>query len=191
MSTIAVGRNGRRPKVANEELGMLVFIVTELMFFAALISAYLVIKASSLTYWVPPLDIRLPVLATGFNTAVLLTSGFVIYKSGGILETDRPRAIFWLQLGAMLGLFFVGFQGYEWVQLISKGMTMTSGVFGACFFLLIGSHGLHAMLSVLSLLWALWGLKRNKVTAAQYKALRIFWYFVVGVWPVLYTLVYY
>ena len=89
-----------------------------------------------------------------------------------------------------MGLVFVAIQGFEWSQLLAHGLTMTSGVFGACFFLLIGGHGLHAMVAVLVLFYTFMRLKRGLVTLDQLRSVQIFWYFIVGIWPFLYVLVY-
>lgn len=184
----------------NAVLGMLIFILTEVMFFTALVSAHMVIRSGAGAVWFPPLDVRLPVAATAFNTFVLLASGLMVFFSGRQFarRNDPEDGKMWLTRsqrsfanGVVLGLFFVLFQGYEWVNLIKYGMTMKSGIFGAMFFLLIGSHGLHALCAVLVLIFAAVRLSRDKLRADQFQALRYFWYFVVSIWPVLYGLVYF
>ena len=101
------------------------------------------------------------------------------------LKSRRP-----LLLSVLLGAFFVVFQGMEWVALLREGLTMTSSTHGAFFYLIIGSHALHAVggLSVLS--WAYLKLRRGNLVRSQLLAVSIFWYFVVGLWPILYWRVY-
>ena len=187
-------RNNRPLLIPNAQLGMLLFVATEIMFFVALISAYLVIKSKSGIRWVPPSDVVLPVEATAVNTLILLTSGFYIFLAGRAfaskVSSDLVKAKGYFFTGSLMGLVFVAIQGFEWSQLLAHGLTMTSGVFGACFFLLIGGHGLHAMAAVLVLFYTFMRLKRGLVTLDQLRSVQIFWYFIVGIWPFLYVLVY-
>ena len=71
----------QRPLIDSRQFGMLLFIVTEVMFFASLVSAYLIIR-SGLEEWPPWGQPRLPVWSTALNTAVLLSSGVAAYLSG-------------------------------------------------------------------------------------------------------------
>ena len=86
---------------------------------------------------------------------------------------------------------FVLFQGYEWVRLIAYGMTMTSGIFRTCFFLLLGMHGFHAAAAALTMVYLYIRLTRNTLRLDHVRAMQVFWCFVVGSWPVLYGLVYF
>ena len=194
MATQSISRPSRVGNpIPNAQLGMLLFVATEVMFFVALISAYLVIKASSGIRWVPPGDVTLPVAITAVNTAILLASGVFMVLATRAFEgagSDRDRSLKLFTASLVLGVAFVGIQGMEWVELLSHGLTMRSGVFGACFFLLIGSHGLHAFAAVIALLFTLRSFKRGTLTVDHFKAMQIFWLFIVGVWPFLYVLVY-
>lgn len=185
--------SSRKKAIEDEVLGVIIFIITELMFFTALISAYLVIKAATGNTWVPPANIRLPIAMTALNTAVLLASGWVCFQAGRAYEMaqarDRSQKLF--ATAMLLGVVFVSIQGYEWSKLLSLGMTIGSGVFAATFYLLIGAHALHVIAAVAAMCWVYSSLKRNQITTAGFKAMRIFWYFVVGVWPFLYALVYF
>ena len=184
----------RQPLVASGVIGILLFIATEIMFFAALISAYLIIR-SGFPEWPPWGQPRLPVTTTAFNTFVLLLSGAVLFgankafsKSGASQVTKRLVGI---SIG--LGAFFVLFQGYEWIRLIQFGLTMTSSTYGGVFYLIIGTHGLHVAIALTVLLYTYYRLNtpRNpRITADGFAVAQIFWYFVVGLWPILYVLVY-
>lgn len=171
----------RKPAISNLVFGMLLFVFVEVMFFVALLSAFVVVRASS-GVWVPPGDVRLPVLTTAINTGILFLSGILLLGAG---RGDVVRRH--LVLAAILcGTFFVTFQGFEWVQLIRFGMTMYSGIFSACFFLLVGAHAMHAWAGVLAMVWFY-----RSERIEELRALQIFWLFVVGIWPVLYGLVYF
>ncbi len=191
----------QQPLVPNAQFGMIMFILTELMFFLALISAYLVIKASSLSQWAPPVGAMLPKPVTLVNTLVLLASGgfmFAAARRMQALSSARSSEPAWsdarlrayLGQALLLGFVFVGVQGFEWVRLFAQGMSMTSGIFGACFYLLVGSHGMHAFCGALGMLYGMYRLRRGDLDANGLWSIQIFWTFVVGVWPVLFYLAY-
>ena len=195
MTTAALRRPHpiRRTAVSNAVLGMLIFVTTEVMFFMALTSAFMVIKSKVFGKWAPPADITLPRLATAFNTAVLLASGvlMVLATISHSKDPHNAKAKSMYVQATLLGAFFVIFQGYEWTKLISYGMTMTANLFGATFFLLIGSHGVHAAAAVLAMAYCGYQMVTNKLAVDRLKGLMVFWLFVVGIWPVLYGMVYF
>jgi heme/copper-type cytochrome/quinol oxidase subunit 3 len=184
-------RPQREPLVPSAILGMLIFVVSEATFFGALLSAFMVIKAGS-PNWAPPPGVTLPVKVTAFNTAVLFTSGVLLLLAGRVLsqEKDWQRAKTLTGWAALLGAFFVGFQGIEWVRLLYYGMTMTSGVFGACFYLLVGCHALHAVAAIIAMIGQFRRFEPERLAPTSFYSMSIFWFFVVGVWPVLYIVVY-
>jgi cytochrome c oxidase subunit III len=178
-----------RPVVASGVLGMLIFVVTEVMLFTGLISAFTIIRATA-PIWPPRGQPRLPLEETAINTAALLASGALLYLAQRRFKWDRSSARGPLLLALILGAFFVTFQGAEWVRLIGQGLTLTSSALGSFFYLIVGLHALHAIVA-LGLLAAAWvRLQRGWLTANQIATTAVFWYFVVGVWPVLYLRVY-
>ncbi|MCX6129339.1 MAG: cytochrome c oxidase subunit 3 [Proteobacteria bacterium] len=189
--TLSLVRNlpsQRKAGVPSSVLGILVFISTELMYFMALISAHTVIKSGA-GIWSPPASVRLPILATGFNTLVLLSSGVFMFLAGKNFGKEKGRVLFALSI--VTGFFFVGLQGFEWYHLLQYGLTLKSGLYGACFFLLVGSHGLHAASAVLAMLVVYQFLIRGRISRDQFTALQLFWYFIVGIWPLFYAVVYF
>ncbi len=191
--SLPVGMRRRRDALlADSVFGMLIFVATEVMFFTALISAFVIIKAGA-GVWEPPDGVRLPVLATAGNTLILFLSGALLLGAVRCFarEGHTGRGHVLLAWATLLGEFFVVLQGYEWLRLLHYGMTMTSGIFGACFFLLIGTHGLHAAAAVIAMMWLYVKARRNTLRLDQLQAMQIFWLFVVGIWPVLYALVYF
>ena len=89
-----------------------------------------------------------------------------------------------------LGGIFLLVQGSEWVRLIHYGLT---GVYGGTFYTLIGCHGLHVIGALVAVLVVRRAAGQGHYTARQHAAVtacQLFWFFVVGVWPVLYVLVY-
>jgi heme/copper-type cytochrome/quinol oxidase subunit 3 len=98
-----------------------------------------------------------------------------------------------LLLTAVLGLVFLVVQGYEWIKLIGYGLTLSSGVYGATFYTLIGCHGLHVFGAVVWLLGVWQRATRKRYTATRRTGVVLcgmYWSYVVGLWPLLYWLVY-
>jgi len=173
----------------NGVIGMVLFIATEVMFFAGLISAFIVTKAGMV--WPPAGQPRLPVAATALNTAVLLISGLTLLKSDrAFRDFDREQTMKLLFLAIGLGAFFVLLQGYEWLRLLRFGLTVTSSTYGAFFYLIVGAHALHAVAALLALGYCSVQLTRGELSRTAFSAPRLFWYFVVLLWPILYVLVY-
>ena len=181
----------RRQLVSSSIFATVIMIMTEVMFFAALISAYMIIRSGA-EEWPPWGQPRLPVFATAINSLTLLASAFCLHRSVKVFSSQAPQSKQLLALAIALGIVFVSVQGYEWVQLISFGLTITSSTYGGVFYLIIGAHGLHVIGGLLALLACLRRLNSTsqQLTIDNLRAAQIFWYFVVGVWPILYTLVY-
>ncbi len=184
-----VAESRRRPLVPNGVMGMLIFVIVEVMVFAGLISAFEIIRASAIV-WPPPGQPRLPLEETAINTAALLASGAFLVVSRRTFARDPLRAQTPLLVAMLLGAFFVVFQGAEWLALIGEGLTLTSSSLGSFFYLIVGLHALHAV-AALGLLAHVWTrLRRGWLASSQLAAAEVFWYFVVGLWPILYLVVY-
>lgn len=185
------GRSG--PPLSNARLAMVMLLGAESMFFAGLIGAFLVFRLASQT-WPPPTLPSLPVEVTGVNTLILLYSAVTMWHAQrAVRQAQRQRGARLLGLTALLGVTFLAVQGYEWVRLVRFGLTMTSGVYGATFYTLIGCHGLHVFGAVVWLLSVLVRTLQGRYSAAHYTGLAVcgmYWYYVVALWPVLYGLVY-
>jgi len=179
----------RSPVVANGVLGMLLFVASETMLFAGMISAFTIIRTSALM-WPPPGQPRLPVAQTAVNTAALLLSGVFLYAAQRAYVRDHRRALRPLGIALLLGGFFVLFQGAEWVALVHQGLTLSSSSMGSFFYLIVGMHALHAVaaLGFLTVTWL--RLRQGWLVQSQLAAAQVFWYFVVGLWPILFLVVY-
>ena len=122
------------------------------MFFAGLVGSFLVFRLSNET-WPPPTFPRLPIVVTGLNTVLLLYSGLTMWQAQQAIRTGlQRRGVRLLLATVLLGITFLALQSYEWVQLIRFGLTLSSGVYGATFYTLIGCHGLHVLGAVVWLL---------------------------------------
>lgn len=188
MSSAAPAARPPAPALPNGVLGMLIFLATEAMFFAGLISALLVLRAGAAA-WPPPGQPRLPVVVTGANTLVLLASGWTMWRA--LARRRRTQeAVRWLAATIGLGALFLLVQGSEWVRLIGYGLRVDSGTFGSLFYTLIGAHGLHVLGGLVVVLLALRQVRRGGASVGRLEACRLYWVFVVGIWPLLYALVY-
>jgi Heme/copper-type cytochrome/quinol oxidase, subunit 3 len=110
-----------KPPVSSGVIGMLIFMVTEAMFFAGLISAYMVIR-SGIEEWPPWGQPRLPVETTAFNTLVLLLSGLTMGFSRNLLQKQKfqeGRRL--LGISLLLGTFF------WWLKVMSGYNCLISG----------------------------------------------------------------
>ena len=180
----------REPVLPNGVLGMLLFVATEVMFFSGLISAFVIGKSNAIGGWPPPGQPRLPIEETAINTAALLASGVALYFANRAFKKGAPSTKPLLFLAIALGGFFVVFQGAEWVALIGEGLTLTSGQLGGFFYLLVGTHALHVVVGFAILLYTYRRLSHDDLDRFTFWPAQIFWYFVVGVWPILYWQVY-
>lgn len=183
----------QEPAIGNAHLGLLIFLAAEAMFFAGLIGAFLVFRLGSVP-WPPPFQPRLPVAVTGLNTFILLLSGFTMHLALRAIRSGKQAGLTrCLFVTALLGLVFLAIQGYEWIRLLSFGLTISSGVYGATFYTLIGCHALHVLGAVAWLGVVLVLARRGSFTAERRAGVElcgIYWTFVVALWPVLYGLVY-
>ena len=182
---------GRRGFTDHALFGMAIFVFTEVMLFAAFTSAFLIIRNSTPPGMWPPADQpRLPFESTAFNTALLLVSGILVVWAQRAFARGPAGARLPLTLALLLGVAFVGLQGFEWAGLLAQGLTMTSSQIGGFFYLIVGCHALHALcaLTLLAVCWR--GLMNGTLRASRLAAAQLFWSFVVLVWPIVWLVVY-
>jgi heme/copper-type cytochrome/quinol oxidase subunit 3 len=99
----------------------------------------------------------------------------------------------WLGWTAALGATFLAVQGIEWARLVHFGLAMSSGIFGAVFYTLIGAHGVHVLVALVWLTLVTWAATRGRYAARDHVGVAVcamYWHFVVALWPILYLLVY-
>jgi heme/copper-type cytochrome/quinol oxidase subunit 3 len=188
---VTVGR--RREVVPSSVLGMLIFIGTEVMLFSGLISAFTITRAGVPPLaWALPSGLMLPAAETAFNSLALLASGVLMFLAHRQFRAaDTSKAARTLLAATLLGALFVLLQGREWWALLSQGVTMQASTLGAFFYLIVGTHALHAVAAIVGLgvAWARMG--RGTLTPGFFFGAQTFWYFVVGIWPVIYLRVYF
>ena len=187
MQVVAEAR--RTPLVPNGVMGMLIFVLTEIMLFGGFLSAFIIIKSGSVV-WPPPGQPRLPFEETAFNTALLLLSGVMLFVTRRVFTRDRAKAQLPMLAAMVLAAAFVVLQGREWAALLGQGLTLTSSSLGSFFFMIIGLHALHVVIALGMLIQTWIRLRRGWLASSQLGTTEVFWYFVVGVWPVIYMVVY-
>lgn len=182
----------RKPVINSAVLATLFFVVSEVMLFSGLISAFTISKASALPgTWPVPGQPRLPAEATVLNTVLLLLSGVTLVAAHQLYKRRSPIA-HWVTLAAWaLGAGFVALQGVEWAALLSAGLTLRSSQLGSFFFLIVGAHAFHAVIALgaLGVAWA--RMARGTLSPGFFFGTQTFWYFVVLMWPVIYARVYF
>ena len=197
-STALARGNHRDPPPATSssihavQLGMLLFIGSEIMLFAGLLAVYTALRFGHLMW--PSAQLYLPVKVTWVNTFILLSSCYTMYRAVGAGRKDQQsRLVTLLTVTMALGTLFLSIQGYEWIQLIRDGLTITTGVYGANFYLLIGCHALHVLGAVIWLLVVVWLARQGRFPSSRFVGVEMcawYWYFVGGLWVLLFALVY-
>ncbi len=182
---------GSLPGVDNRKLGMWLFIVNEIMFFAAFIGFFIAYKntpamADFRTHFNPLLGI--------IGTSVLLFSSLMVVLAIASIQNGSKRGLMlFLVLTVLLGLTFLGVQYTEFSTLHNDGYTLTTSSATSAFYVMTGFHGLHVFVGVLWALGILFVAGRNWFNRQRYAGIEIFglyWHFVDIVWLILFMLIY-
>ena len=182
----------RREVVPSGLLGMVIFVGTEVMFFAGMISAFTISKAgASRDAWNLPAGQVLPLASTAVNTAALFVSAALLWVAGRQYRARSAAATQTLLAAIFFGALFVMLQGREWVGLIGHGVTLWSSALGAFFHVIVGTHAVHAVAALAGLGVAWWRLRAGRLSYGFFLGAQTFWYFVVLIWPVIYARVYF
>ncbi|MBI3246477.1 MAG: heme-copper oxidase subunit III [Deltaproteobacteria bacterium] len=175
--------------VSNAQLGVVMLIAAETMLFVGLIGAYVMFRVGSVAW--PSARLYLPVGVTFLNTLVLLASSYTMCRAQyAAREQAQPTLVRRLTLTAALGVSFLTLQGYEWLQLIHDGLTISTGIYGATFYTLIGCHALHVLAAVTWLGVVLSLALRRRATSEHIAACGMYWQYVCALWLALFVLVY-
>ena len=129
------------------------------------------------------------------NTALLLTSAVTAtFAHHALQHGNRGRTIVLMWVTVLLGITFLGVQGYEYYHAHHElNLSLASGVFGSTFYMLTGFHGFHVFVGMLMLLFVTIRLMNGHFTAEKHFAFEgavWYWHFVDVVWLGLYVLVY-
>lgn len=168
------------------------FLASEVMFFAGLIAAYIVLRAGSPSWPIVQDVLNVPLVAG--NTFILIVSSVTMVQAyAGIEAGDQTKLRNMLAATAVLGVIFLGIQAFEWSALLGEGETAQGSLFGASFYTLTGFHGLHVTGGVVGLLFVVAKAFRRGYTQAAHDGVELmglYWHFVDVVWIILFTIVY-
>jgi cytochrome c oxidase subunit 3 len=174
---------------------MVLFITSEVMFFAGLFAAYFSTRAAN-TPWPPTefaglLDpLSLILVATIILVASSFTCQFAVWS---IRRGDRTGFIRNIAVTFVLGVVFLVMQGYDYTLLFDEGLTLGSGPFGTTYFTLTGFHGAHVFGGVIMLAVVLYRGMAGQFSARHHdavEAVSLYWHFVDVVWIVLFSVLY-
>jgi cytochrome c oxidase subunit 3 len=177
-------------RVEAQFLGMLLFIISEIMLFGAFFTAYFFIRVVGEANW-PAQGEELPVAIAGVNTAILLSSSFTMHWALEGARNENRRAMkIGLLTTALLGLTFLTIQVNEYVHL---GFSPQDNAQGTIFYGLTGLHGAHVFIGLSLLTFATVRAFRGHFTAKEHRGVEvpgIYWHFVDVMWIVVYSVVY-
>jgi heme/copper-type cytochrome/quinol oxidase subunit 3 len=173
------------------KIGVWSFIGSECVFFASLISTFIVYKSRSIGRPGPEI-LNIPL--TSVSTFILLMSSLLMVLALAAAQRgDRRWEKIWLAGTVSFGLIFLGGQVYEFTSFYNEGMGLTTNLFSQSFFVLVGFHGAHVAIGVLwlsTLLGAAMLGKLGKSRALSLELAGLYWHFVDVVWIIIFTLVY-
>ncbi|GIG27423.1 cytochrome c oxidase subunit 3 [Cellulomonas marina] len=186
-------------------VGTIVWLASELMFFAALFAMYFTVRVAVPDQWAIQTEkLNIPLSIT--NTTILVLSSvtcqygvwaaerFQPSRSGSLLQVNRWGMHEWMTLTFVMGAIFVAGQVYEYAELVQEGLTISSSPYGSVFYLATGFHGLHVVGGLLAFLFLLgrsFAAKRfghHEATTAI--VVSYYWHFVDVVWIALFSVVY-
>jgi cytochrome c oxidase subunit III len=168
-------------------VGLMLFIASEVMFFAGLFGAYFTFRANAAVWPLPaingnPIE-RLKIPYAVALTVILVTSSFTMQGAIWAIRQDRRRASNSLiALTLVLGATFVTMQGIEWFRL---DFSIKDGIYPSLFYTITGFHGLHVIGGLLALSFLLWRGVKGSFSAERHvmiESVSFYWHFVDVVW---------
>lgn len=202
MSTAPLAQHQiHRPNATS--VGTIVWLGSEVMFFAALFAMYFSLRANSPEIWSVGTEI-LNVPFALVNTLILVASSFTAQFGVFAAERMQPRAtgkspfkwgmVEWFIISYVLGAVFVAGQVWEYATLVSEGVSLSSDSYGSAFYITTGFHALHvtggliAFLFVIGRTFAARKFTQKEATAAI--VVSYYWHFVDVVWIGLFLIIY-
>jgi cytochrome c oxidase subunit 3 len=180
----------RSSRVDPQVLGMLLFIISEVMVFGAFFTAYFFIRIAQGDPW-PARGTTLPVAVAGFNTAILISSSFTMHWAQTSIKNGNR---FGLRAGILstflLGCTFLFIQINEYANI---GFSPHDHAQGTIFYGLTGLHGAHVFIGLTLLLTVVIRSFRGHFSPEEHRGVEvpgIYWHFVDIMWIVVYTTVY-
>jgi len=176
-------------------MGMLLFIASEVMFFAALFGAYFNVRSTA-AIWPPEgTDFINPQWLPVIVTAILISSSFTMQIAiWRIRKGDRRGMNRALAVTILLGGTFVFLQVFDYVSLAgTENFGINSGVYGTLFYTMTGFHGAHVLGGVVGMTVILTRGLQGQFSAKHHvavEAVSAYWHFVDIVWVALFSTIY-
>ncbi len=186
-------------------VGTIIWLSSELMFFAALFASYFTIRAVSPELWAENTAL-LNVPFASVNTTILVLSSVTcqlgvfaaergqVGRTGTVLNAKLWGLREWFALTYVMGAIFVGGQAFEYAELIHEGITIPASSYGTMFYLTTGFHGLHVTGGLIAFLFVLGRtLVARRFTHEQAVTAIVvsyYWHFVDVVWIGLFATIY-
>ncbi|MCA1846530.1 MAG: cytochrome c oxidase subunit 3 [Actinobacteria bacterium] len=179
----------RRHSPSPLSVGVVVWLASELMFFAGLFAAYFTIRAGS-DHW-PPEGVELATARTALATAVLVLSSFSMHGAVAAAgRNDRRQAMRWIGVTVVLGVVFLGNQAWEYAE---APFSISSHAYGSLFYVMTGFHGLHVIggLLFMGAVAAMIGGSGSRAPAGEtVEVCGYYWHFVDVVWVAMFSTLY-
>ena len=197
MSHPAVLPNESARARVNATLGMVFFIGSWSMAFGTLFLSFLILRERA-GVWPPP-GMALPSFGiAGVATAVLLASSFAVHAAIGRAKSGRDGAGLLWALGLALGLGFTALQTWLWFDLLARGVTPQTGIYGTLFFGLTWVHAAHVALALIALAFVQCGFASGRYGSDGSGQLRLaapqnvalFWHFMDVVWVLMFLAIF-
>nr|AGO28135.1 cytochrome c oxidase subunit III [Sphedanolestes impressicollis] len=178
------------------KLGMILFIISEVFFFVSFFWSFFHSSLSptiEISYYWPPKGILTfnPMHVPLLNTMVLLCSGMTVtWAHHSMMEKNYSQTKSALIVTIMLGIYFTILQAYEYLE---ASFTISDSVFGSCFFMATGFHGIHVIIGTTFLMVCLMRHLLNHFSSKHhfgFEAAAWYWHFVDVVWLFLYISIY-
>ena len=179
-------------RVEAQVLGMLLFIISEVMLFGAFFTAYFFVRVvADNGDWFPIDGKELPKVIAGVNTAVLVSSSFTMHWALEGARRGNRRA---MQVGLVstlaLGITFLTVQINEYVHI---GFAPSDFAQASVFYGLTGLHGAHVFVGLTLLAFATTRAFRGHFSPKEHRGVEvpgIYWHFVDVMWIIVYSTVY-
>jgi cytochrome c oxidase subunit III len=171
-------------------LGVVLFLASELMFFAALFASYYDLRANR-AQWPPPM-VRLDTAEAGFGTFLLFAASAVMVLATRAMDRGRSRAARWWTASAIVaaaGFVLVAIHGYS-----KDTFTIATNAYGSIYFAMTGFHLLHVIVGIGILTALLIGMRSRALMTdrrAGAEAMTYYWHFVFIVWLGIFATIYF
>ena len=172
--------------------GFWVYLMTDLIMFAALFAAYAVLRNN--TFGGPGSDELFNLQQALGETLILLTSSFTCGLAMlAVYKNNVKQTLVWFAVTFVLGFSFVVLELSEFSHLVAEGHSWQSNAFLSSFFSLVGAHGLHIFVGLLWIAVSMFMVWRRGLTPSisnKLTRLALFWHFLDIVWIFIFTIVY-